>query len=64
MEHEASGQSGIIFAAIVVAFIVYITLKGELPIYAGFLLLPPKGSPTPNQSASGLTAAALSAAGL
>lgn len=41
-------QSGVIFGAIVFAFFVYITLKGELPIYAGLLLLSPGSGPSQN----------------
>lgn len=43
-------QSGYIFGYILFAFFVYITLKGELPIYAGLLLLSP-----PQSGSSGTT---------
>jgi hypothetical protein len=37
-------QSSVIFGALIIAFFIFITLKGELPVYAGLLLLSPKGS--------------------
>jgi hypothetical protein len=37
-------QSSVIFAFFALAFLVYITMKGELSIYAGFLLSDPKSS--------------------
>lgn len=40
-------QSSVIFGALFVAFLVFITLRGELPTYAGFLLSTPKGGATP-----------------
>ena len=45
-------QSGVIFGFIAVAFFVYITLKGELPIYAGLLLLSPQSSGTTSAAAA------------
>jgi len=47
-------QSGVIFGFIVTAFFVYITLKGELPVYAGLLLL------SPSQGGSGSAASKVS----
>lgn len=38
-------QSGYIVGFVLFAFFVYITLKGELPIYAGLLLLSPSTTP-------------------
>jgi hypothetical protein len=40
-------QSSVIFGTIILAFFVYITRKGELPIYAGLLLLSPGTSSAP-----------------
>jgi len=37
-------QSNVIFAFVGLAFLVFITMKGELPIYMGFLLSDPKGA--------------------
>lgn len=36
-------QSDVIFFYVFAAFFVFITMRGELPKYMGFLLLPPKG---------------------
>ena len=36
-------QSGVIFFALLLAFIIFITQKGELPTYLGLLLLSPQG---------------------
>jgi hypothetical protein len=49
-------QSGYIFGFIILAFFVYITLKGELPIYAGLLLLSPAGSSGTSGSTSNTSA--------
>lgn len=69
-------QSGVIFGALIVGFLIYITLKGELSTYAGLLLLPPKGSGTVSNTktsstsnttqdvAAGITKGAISALGL
>jgi hypothetical protein len=43
-------QSSVIFGFLFVAFFVYITTKGELPVYAGLLLLSPGATPTTPQS--------------
>lgn len=37
-------QSSAIFGAIFVSYFVFITMRSELPIYAGFLLSSPQGS--------------------
>jgi hypothetical protein len=37
-------QSNVIFAFLLVAFIMFVTMKGELPIYLGFFLSSPQGS--------------------
>lgn len=50
-----SNQSGVIFGAIFVGFVIYITLKGELPIYAGLLLLSPPSSGGTQSATSGAT---------
>jgi hypothetical protein len=42
-------QSSVIFAFLFAAFIVFITQRGELPIYLGFLLAP---AATPNAVAN------------
>lgn len=52
-----SNQSAVIFGFITVAFVVYITLKGELPIYAGLLLLSPAQSGQQSASASNASSA-------
>lgn len=54
-----SNQSGVIFGYLAVGFLVYITLKGELPIYAGLLLLPPGGSGSIKNSGSGIDTSAI-----
>jgi hypothetical protein len=36
-------QSNSIFAFLALAFIVFITMRGELPVYTGFLLGPTNG---------------------
>jgi hypothetical protein len=46
-----SNQSAWIVGYILLAFFIYITIKGELPIYAGLLLLSPGGT---NPSTTGL----------
>jgi len=46
-------QSGYIVGFIIVAFLVYITLRGELPIYAGLLLLSPPAQPASGSASSG-----------
>lgn len=62
-----NNQSGVIFGFVFAAFFVYITLKGELPIYAGLLLLSPASGnavsvggagPTANNPTSQATSAA------
>jgi hypothetical protein len=37
-------QSTVIFGYLFVAFLIFITMRGELPVYAGFLLSTPKAS--------------------
>jgi hypothetical protein len=64
-----NNQSAVVFGFIVVAFFVYITLKGELPIYAGLLLLSPQASNTNTQasvqaSSSDIISGLISAAGV
>ena len=39
-----SNQSAFLFGYLFFAFFVFITLKGELPAYAGLLLLSPGGA--------------------
>lgn len=61
-------QSSAIFGALFVAYFVFITVRGELPTYAGFLLSAPQGSGTTNASAQssniiGSAVTALSLAG-
>lgn len=63
-----SNQSGIIVGAVFFAFFVYITLKGELPAYAGLLIYPPANAvksaqaQSPSQSASASSSALTTAA--
>lgn len=47
-------QSTVIFGFLFAAFLVFITQRGELPIYLGFILATPKQpvAPAPNTSAS------------
>lgn len=54
-------QSGIIFGVIILAFFVYVTRKGELPTYAGLLLLSPGGA-QPAQSSSAASGAIIQGA--
>lgn len=35
-------QSSVIFFYMFAAFLIFITMRGELPVYMGFLLVPPK----------------------
>ncbi len=46
-----NNQASYIFGFVFLAFAVYITLKGELPVYAGLVLL----SPTNGTNAAGNT---------
>jgi len=46
-------QSSAIFGAIFVAYFVFITIRGELPTYAGFLLSTPQGGSQPQASNTG-----------
>lgn len=47
-------QSNVIFAAIFVAYLVFITMRGEVPIYLGLLLKSPApSSPLANPVATG-----------
>jgi hypothetical protein len=62
-------QSTIIFGYLAAAFVIFITMRGELPIYMGFLLSTPKqpsAGPTATGSggiSTGQAAAAVSAIG-
>jgi hypothetical protein len=56
-------QSNVIFFYLFAAFFVFITMRGELPKYMGFLLASPQGGSSvtrgpdlPNLSTSGLPA--------
>jgi hypothetical protein len=44
-------QSAVIAGSLLLAFFVYITLKGELPVYAGLLLLSPSQGTAPTGTA-------------
>ena len=61
-----SNQSAVIFGALFVAYFVFITVRGELPIYAGFLLSTPSGGqaggPAPGVSQVGANSSAASSA--
>jgi hypothetical protein len=50
-------QSNIIFGAIFIAYLIFITVRGEIPIYLGLLLKSPAQNP-------GTTAATATAAGV
>lgn len=39
-------QSNVIFFYLFAAFVIFITMRGELPKYLGFLLASPKSTPT------------------
>lgn len=54
-------QSGLIIGAIFLTFFMYITIKGELPTYAGLLLLSPAGGSTTPQQASSLPSSSITA---
>jgi hypothetical protein len=56
-----SNQASYIFGFIFLAFFVYITLKGELPVYAGLLLLSPASSGAGTSSTSNSAAQAQTA---
>lgn len=45
-------QSDWIFAYLFIAFAAFITLRGELPAYAGLLLLSPPNTATASNSAT------------
>lgn len=51
-------QSGVIFFALLLAFIVFITQKGELPTYLGLLLLSPQGGAGAGGSSGGTASTA------
>jgi len=53
-----TSQSNVIFAYLLIAFIVFITVKGELPTYLGFLLGGSSVSPTGQNDAGGVASAA------
>lgn len=58
-------QSNVIFAYLAVAFVIFITMRGELRLYLGFLLATPAQSPsapaptaaTPTQTGSNASTA-------
>lgn len=48
-------QSSVIFGFLLVAWLVFITQRGELPVYWGFLAKSPQGASSgPNASGSGV----------
>ena len=49
-------QSAVIFAALIIGFLIFITLKGELSTYMGLLLLSPSGSAPATPSTSSASA--------
>lgn len=51
-------QSNIIFAAIFIAYLIFITVRGEIPIYLGLLLKSPAQTPATGTAtaASGVNA--------
>lgn len=49
-------QSNVIFFFVFAAFFVYITIRGELPLYAGFLFAPTKSAAPAEQKTSGIDA--------
>lgn len=50
-------QSAWIVGYILIAFVIYITIKGELPIYAGLLMQsPPQQAPVDAQAQTAQTA--------
>lgn len=49
-------QSSIIFAEVLLAFLIYITMKGELSKYLGFFI-PPSNKTTASKAATGTTTA-------
>jgi hypothetical protein len=52
-----NSQSNVIFAYLLIAFIVFITVRGELPTYLGFLL---GGTSSPvSQGGGGINAASI-----
>ena len=54
-------QSTIIFGYLFAAFVIFITMRGELPVYMGFLLSTPKQPASgPPASGSGATGSASS----
>lgn len=60
-----NNQSAVIFGALFVAYIVFITVRGELPIYAGFLLSTPTpagGATTPANTQTGSNTSAANSA--
>ena len=61
----SNNQSAVIFGALFVAYIVFISVRGERPMYAGFLLSTPTGGNTTlaGNTASGNTAAVVGAVG-
>lgn len=48
-------QSAVIFGYLFVAFLVFITMKGELPVYAGFLLSTPTPAPATVKTSAGVS---------
>jgi hypothetical protein len=54
-------QSSVIFFFLFASFVIFITLKGELPVYLGLLLKSPAQTPAPGSS-SGPSAATVAQA--
>jgi hypothetical protein len=48
-------QSSVIFFFLFASFVIFITLKGELPVYLGLLLKSPGTTATPGTQASAAT---------
>lgn len=56
-------QSNVIFFYLFAAFFVFITMRGELPKYMGFLLASPKAAPSTSAVTRGPDLAPLSTGG-
>lgn len=52
-------QSNVIFAFVFAAYVIFITMRGELPKYMGFLLATPQQAPGGGGSGGGLDPAKL-----
>lgn len=50
-------QSNVIFAYLFAAFLIFITLRGELPLYMGLILGSGQSTPTPVPTATATPAA-------